>query len=165
MVTCVRGTCSREAVAGLGYDPVARSLWLMDLPGDDHEVLALCAGHADNLVVPDWWTSHDQRSGEPRLWSLAPEPPAAEGPAPAPTRLDHERARRETEVEVLALFDDVETAATDAVEEVDAPEPSVEVGARGSLIPGVTDDAVGEELTVGERTPLLARAFRASRVG
>lgn len=168
MVRCARGTCSREAVAGLGYDPVARSIWLVDLPGDDHQVLALCAGHADNLTVPHGWDSHDERSGEPRFWSFAPSVEAELEVAAAspPTRIDHARARREIVVEELELFGssggEADASSTDDGASEDAP---IEVGARGSLIPGV--DAVAEtaELHVDDGTPLLARAFRASSVG
>jgi hypothetical protein len=187
MARCARGTCSRGADAGLGYDPVRRSVWLIDLPGDEQQVLALCAAHADNLTVPHGWTSQDERTGSPRLWSLSPaagSPPSSadtERPrARRPARLDHARARRQIIAEPLELFgdDDADTAdetsdeqstlgLDDTVVDVaavdDTNETRRELGARTSLIPGTDGGTAPDELHVDEGTPLLARAFRATR--
>lgn len=147
---------------------------MLDLPGDEDKVLALCTAHADHLTVPYGWSSHDERTGSPRLWSLtsADESPT---PSPRPVRLDHERAKRQVEVEALELFDvpadgDAEAVADVTVGSTDgdhgAPTDAATIGARSTLIPGVDPIAdAPDDLVVDEGTPLLARAFRASNVG
>jgi hypothetical protein len=172
MARCARGTCGREAVAGLGYDPVHRAVWLIDLPGDEQQVLALCGAHADNLTVPDGWFSQDDRTGAPRLWSLGPVEPGS-GTVTRPARLDHARARRQTDVEVLELFAEesvgepspAETGDEDPTVVIDeSSDAGIDLGARSVLIPGASA-VEADGLEVDESTPLLARAFRASRVG
>jgi len=166
MARCVRGTCSRNAVAGLRYDPIARTLWLLDLPGADHQVLALCGAHADNLTVPDGWVATDDRNGEPRLWSMDPAAePSTSGRAgrrPHTTRrLDHERAKRQTVFEELELFEsDMRDPQGDPGSDDEAT-----ANARRSLIPGAETAEAPKALDVDAGTPLLARAFRASQVG
>ena len=192
MARCARGTCGRSATASLGYDPVGRTVWLDDLPGDDHQVLALCTAHADNLRVPDGWTSDDVRSGSPRLWAVGPsesETITSESEVRRLARIDHERAKRQTDVEVLALFEHPGDEATPEPDEqlefdghVRPDEPAAEAvpeggavhgadeeespdpvsGARAALIPGAVQRDVVE---ADESTPLLARAFRATSAG
>lgn len=161
MDRCARGTCGRVAVTGLVYDPVGRSIWLVDLPADRHEVLALCRAHADNIVVPQGWTSSDRQTGSARLWNVAPGDDMGDGqrvahPASRPTRLEHARARRRLDVEPLALFD------PDRMDELDFADRGNAV-ARSALIPvldGKSELAVDVD---DENTPLLARAFRSTR--
>ncbi len=158
MDRCARGTCGRFAVTGLVYDPIGRSMWLVDLPAERHELLALCGAHADNLVVPQGWTSSDHRTGSPRLWNVAPASEAAEGESEArsvrrPTHLDQARARRQTTVEPLALFDPDELC--------DSPSANP----RSVLIPGTPAPSEAVEALDHESTPLLARAFRGNRAG
>ncbi|GEM_PF-2334043 len=167
MASCVRGTCNREAVAGFRYDPVGRTLLLLDMPGDQDQVLALCGAHADNLTVPDGWVATDERTGEPRLWSLEPALAATKSanvPAARPAaRLDHERAKRQTSFEELALFDIDLRETSDTAKTGGADTAAAD--ARQALIPGAEDATVAEVLEVDSGTPLLARAFRASKVG
>ena len=164
MSRCARGTCSRDADAGLGYNPLERSVWLVDLPADEQQLLALCRAHADNLTVPHGWKSRDERTGAPRLWSLGPAAEIVQRP-PGPTRIDHARAKRQTKVEPLELFGPADTdPAADIDSAADADIQPI-TGARPSLIPGVGMKQPPDELQVGASSPLLARAFRASSAG
>jgi hypothetical protein len=72
---CARPDCSGDAVASLGYDYRARTVWLDACLDPDPSRHDLCQGHADRLRVPTGWRLHDRRGAVPD--SLAMPAPAA----------------------------------------------------------------------------------------
>ena len=60
---CARTSCGAPATAALSYQYTERRAWLDELPDDPSPAThALCAAHADALVVPRGWTKDDRRT-------------------------------------------------------------------------------------------------------
>lgn len=143
---CERPGCSTTATTAYGFDADRLLVWLTARePGDDPlRAGALCARHADAMIVPRGWTLDDRRSGQRRLF------PTRGVASPAPAR----RARKQPSVdatgEQLALLDTAATVAASGSSDETAAVPW-----RAEF--DDTDDLDG---VLAARTPLLARAFR-----
>ena len=72
---CARPDCSGDAVASLGYDYRARTVWLDPCLDPDPSRHDLCQRHADRLRVPAGWRLHDRRAALPDALAL-PAPAA-----------------------------------------------------------------------------------------
>ncbi len=149
--------CSAPAEAGVLHDPRTRTVWLVEIPGDDHLMTAMCTSHADTMVVPRDWEIEDLRDGHPRLWVLADSTvPASRNRSPrrhhrVPTSLQGPRSEATLWPEI-GHGDRPEQPAVDPSEARTASEWVGDPAARHSSL-----------LEAGADTPLLARAFRASR--
>lgn len=157
MITCVRSTCRSPATAGLAIDPPRREAWLVEWHADAFLLSPVCERHADALTVPAGWLLHDDR--QPTHGLFAERSVAAASGQGTVTRLDHRRARRERVVEEPTLFATDETTGDDAT----GDRAGDTLRNPGGDWIGDPDERHTELLDVDERTPLLARAFRASQ--
>ena len=62
MRRCNRPDCSRAASASLSYRYEDRAVWIGALSADGESQHALCAPHADRLLVPVGWELIDLRA-------------------------------------------------------------------------------------------------------
>lgn len=79
---CERPGCSEPSAVLFGFDAIDCRVWLEapDMPDDVGDTNALCARHADSLVVPRGWSVDDRREAVPRLFR-----PPAPRPSASPT--------------------------------------------------------------------------------
>ena len=159
----MRPHCPNRVAAGLAINPPRQEAWLLPWPDDPYLISPICDEHAEALTVPAGWLLHDERDGASALF--AERSVAATEPATV-TRLDHRRARREVEAEELTLFDT--SPADSASDDVDRADDTVEPVTTdqhnaGAEWIGEPDERHTELLDVDDKTPLLARAFRASQ--
>ncbi len=74
MLICVRGGCTGEVVAGLGYDIRSQRAWIYDLEPEVADggsvapdgAMALCTKHAESTNVPQDWKLEDKRTSGAR---------------------------------------------------------------------------------------------------
>jgi hypothetical protein len=167
---CVRLGCRDAAVAGVALDPAHQRVWIADLPADDPLYIGLCHAHADRLTVPVGWSLLDERSAQAALFEVA-SPRRVQQPEATVSHLSL-RPRKAAPVEPqlieLQLFETepVEPAAS-AARDIAAGE-TVETAALGT--DPVPTSWIGDPgarqhrmLDIDAESPLLSRAFRASR--
>jgi hypothetical protein len=160
---CSRIDCDEPAVALFAFDATAALVWLEPFEGGAKGAGLLCAHHADTLTPIRGWTLRDRRVRAPRLWVDRPdrvrtEPARSPRPArvPAPSHLDPaplpftERDPAPRDEDAADLRAEVHTRAdvdeTDEVDDFDEFAPDAEI-----------------DRWLSARTPLLARAFAATR--
>jgi hypothetical protein len=135
---CSRVDCGEPAVAVFGFDAAAALVWIDPFDGSGKGAGMLCAAHADTLTPLYGWTLQDRRVRAPRLWADRPR-------VTAPSRPTTRRARRPFH----------------------QPEPTDPLPFEGEpVIEPVAetfDDNTEFERLLDARSPLLTRAFQASR--
>ena len=155
---CVRVGCSDAAVAGLALDPEHQRVWIVDLPADAPRYIGVCHAHADLLTVPEGWSIVEDRNPQGRLFVRASPRrvrSAEERRRDAVASITHlEHRRRDVDVTELQLFDDTPAEVAAAPAEDDA---------RTNTWVGDPDLRRSEHHDVDDASPLLQRAFRASR--
>ncbi len=149
-------------------------MWIVDLPADDPRYIGVCHAHAELLTVPEGWSIVEDRNPQGKLFVRASPRrvrTAEQRRLDAIASVAHlEHRRRGAEVTELQLFDDL---ATDT-----SPEGSSDPVLTDAVLPDsvLTDTEVRPTTWVGDpdlrhsahhevddASPLLQRAFRASR--
>ncbi len=146
MLRCVRGGCTEEVVAGLGYDIRAQQAWIYDLEPEiaaggsvaPDGAMALCEKHTGLAKVPQGWKLENNRtsSGSADLNSDSDET-AALPPEVLPT------------------------PKTDPVPRPEPSAPQIDEPDRVEPTRRITAQPVEPIQEVTTETPLLERAFRA----
>ncbi|NOX29707.1 MAG: DUF3499 family protein [Actinobacteria bacterium] len=149
---CVRLGCLEAAVAGIALDPEHQRVWIVDIPADDPRYIGMCHSHTDLLTVPVGWSTIDERCAQIALFGLA-------SPRAGSNRHQHRVQRRRPAPQrdprtSPRLFDD-EPADPIPVEQ--------EPAATSEPWIGKPERRHNPLLDTDEESPLLARAFRASR--
>ncbi|HEC10781.1 MAG TPA: hypothetical protein ENI86_14635 [Acidimicrobiales bacterium] len=167
MALCAHMGCSAPAEAGLLHDPGSRTVWLVEIPGEDQLMTALCSRHADSIVVPRGWEIQDRRDGHPRLWVLDS---TAETAPPHRSRRSRRRAgsppdETPSDATLWSEGNSEDTAPRPSDTADTAQQPSDTASDTRNTSDWVGDPAERRSslLETSEETPLLARAFRASR--
>jgi hypothetical protein len=147
---CSRIGCGEPAAAVFGFDATAALVWLDPFDGGGKGAGMLCAAHADTFTPLRGWTLQDRRVRAPRLWADRPRltTPIRRSRQPAGAA----RGRYHHRVE-----------ATDPLPFGVVPVDPVPVEIR-SGVEIVADAATTDfDRLLDARTPLLTRAFQASR--
>src|SRR5262245_47788058 len=136
---CSRVDCSEVAAAVVGFDAAAALVWLDPFDGRARGAGLLCATHADSFTPLRGCTLQDRRARAPRLW------------ADRPRIVETVRSLRPSR----ATRRNRRAAGAD-------PLPFEDVAAHKQATDRGIDDL--DEM-LDARTPLLARAFRATGAG
>ena len=163
VISCVRTQCQSPVAAGLAVNPPRREAWLIPWPEDPFLITPICDDHAESITVPSGWLLHDEREGATSLFA---ERSFAANETATVTRLDHRRARRALDVEELTLFalpaSEPMPATLEGIDEENQQDAAAQDHTANQWI-GEPGERHTELLDVDEKTPLLARAFRASQ--
>ncbi|MCP3938583.1 MAG: DUF3499 family protein [Actinomycetia bacterium] len=161
---CVRFDCVKPAAAGLALDHEHQRVTIIDRDtAIDLLLIELCHHHADEVTMPTGWVIDDDRAAQQSLFVAELLDTAA--PASV-SRLDHRRARQERTIHEPTLFSAPERADENKMEDKRRRipiEPIEPIEDEDSPWIGQPELRHSELLEVDETSPLLARAFRASR--
>lgn len=139
-------------------------MWIVDLPAGDPRYIGVCRTHTELLTVPEGWTITEERHAQAALFEVASPRRVRRTPAQrvaaATGSLAHLDHRRPADSPApLQLFE----AEADAE---DPTEPAREIVAEPTPDSSWVGDAQHRHTElhdVDEESPLLQRAFRASR--